>query len=58
MKTNELINLLSTNVEPVDGGVVARAVSIAVLSGVATAIGLILLTLGVRADFNTDKTAR
>lgn len=50
MKTNELINLLSTNVESVDSGSVARTVSIAVLAGIALAITVTTVMLGVRPD--------
>lgn len=50
MRTDELINLLSTNVEPVDHRQVGRALGIAVATGMAAAIGATLLMLGVRSD--------
>jgi hypothetical protein len=50
MKTSDLINLLSTNVEPVDSGTVARTVGIAVVAGIALATAVTLAMLGVRAD--------
>lgn len=50
MRTDELVNLLSTNVEPVDNREVGRALGIAVAIGVAAAIGATLLTLGLRPD--------
>jgi hypothetical protein len=50
MKTDDLIAMLSTNVERVDHRQVARTVRAAVAVGAAAALAAMLLTLGVRAD--------
>jgi hypothetical protein len=50
MKTNELIDLLSTNVEPVDSRTVARTVSIAVVAGIVLAVAVMLAIFGIRPD--------
>ncbi|HAH65213.1 MAG TPA: DUF1109 domain-containing protein [Rhizobiales bacterium] len=52
MKTDELIKLLSTNVEPVDRGQMVRDVAAAVVIGTAVAAGVALVALGIRADIN------
>ncbi|MEW6449108.1 MAG: DUF1109 domain-containing protein [Pseudomonadota bacterium] len=52
MKTSDLIVLLSTNVEPVNGGRVARTIGISVIAGIAVAIGAVFATLGVRSDIS------
>jgi hypothetical protein len=54
MKTNELITLLSTNVEPVDDWTVARTISMAIFAGIAIAVIVMLVTLGVRPDVKHD----
>jgi hypothetical protein len=50
MRTDELIDLLSTNVEPVDHRRVGRALGIAVAVGAAAALGATLVAFGVRPD--------
>src|SRR5258708_27410952 len=50
MKTNDLIALLSTNVEPVGSGQAARAVSAAVLGGAAAAFIAMFFARGVRPN--------
>lgn len=50
MKTDELIALLSTNVEPVDRRQLVWAVSIGVVLAAIVALCAALLTLGVRPD--------
>lgn len=50
MKTDELIDMLSTNVEPVDRRQIARTVGIAVAVGAVVALCAALVTLGVRPD--------
>jgi hypothetical protein len=50
MKTDDLIAMLSTNVEPVDRRQVTRVISVAVAVGAAAAIGGVLVALGVRTD--------
>lgn len=51
MKTDQFIDLLSTNLEPVDQRKTARTIGSAVLLGVAAAIGAALLFLGMRPDY-------
>lgn len=55
MKTDDLVAMLSANVEPVERGLVRRTISIAVASGVAIALCLMLAGLGVRADLTTTR---
>jgi hypothetical protein len=50
MKTDDLVAMLSTNVEPTGRGLVARTIAIAVAAGAALALGFVLVGLGVRAD--------
>ena len=53
MRTTDLVDMLSTNVEPVARGLVGRTISIAVVAGAAIALGLMLVGLGARADLTT-----
>jgi hypothetical protein len=53
MKTDDLVTMLSTNVEPVGRGLVGRAISIAVAAGAVIALGIMVVGLGVRADLTT-----
>ena len=53
MKTDDLVAMLSANVEPVERGLVGRAISVAVTVGAVIALGLMLIGLGVRADLTT-----
>lgn len=50
MKTDELIKVLSTNVEPVDRWQLAREIITAVLVATVIAMGLTLLLSGIRTD--------
>ena len=50
MMTNEMINLLSMNIERVDRRLVTRSLSLAVAAGAAASLVVSLLTLGVRPD--------
>jgi hypothetical protein len=50
MKTDDLIAMLGTNVEPVDPRQVARTVSVALAVGGAAALVAMLFALGVRTD--------
>jgi hypothetical protein len=50
MKTDDLVAMLSTNVEPIGRGLVVRTVSIAVAAAAALALGFMLVGLGVRAE--------
>jgi hypothetical protein len=56
VKTDDLIAMLSTNVDPVDRGQVVRIVSIAILAGGAAALGAVLFTLGARTDLSAVST--
>lgn len=50
MRTDELIEMLSTNIEPVDRARLARSLGLAVAGGAAGALVAVLFTLGVRPD--------
>ena len=50
MKTDDLVAMLSTNVEPIGRGLVVRTISIAVAAAAALALCFMLVGLGVRAD--------
>ena len=52
MKTEDLITMLATNVEPVDHRQLKRTVGVAVVVGAAVALGAMLLLFGVRADLS------
>jgi hypothetical protein len=52
MKTEELIDLLSANIEPVDTQKVDRTVQIAIVAGLVLALLTCIVTLGVRPDLN------
>ncbi len=53
MKTEDLISLLSTNVEPVDHRRIARNVGMAVAAGAVVAVATVFFLLGPRADLTT-----
>jgi hypothetical protein len=55
MKTDDLVAMLSANVEPVGGGLVGRAIAVAVAAGAVIALGTMLVALGVRADLTTTR---
>lgn len=55
MKTDDLITLLSTNLEPVDRQAVARTLWMAFAAGLIVAIGLAVAGLGFRADLTTTR---
>ncbi|MGH6712599.1 MAG: NrsF family protein [Bradyrhizobium sp.] len=55
MKTTDLVDMLSANVEPVGRGLVWRTISIAVAAGAVIALGFMLVGLGVRADLTTTQ---
>ncbi len=50
MKTDDLVAMLSTNVEPIGRGLVGRTISIAVAAGAVIALGFMLAALGIRAN--------
>lgn len=53
MKTDELIALLSTDVEPVDHRQLVRVLCVAVAAGLAVALCATVLGLGLRPDFTS-----
>ena len=55
MKTDDLVAMLSTNVEPTGRGLVVRTIAIAVAAGAALALGFVLVGLGVRADLTATR---
>ena len=57
MKTDDLVAMLSTNVEPIGRGLVGRTISIAVAAGAVIALGFTLVALGIRADLTTTRAA-
>src|SRR6267143_4797848 len=55
MKTDDLVALLSTNVEPVDRRSVARTLYVALAAGSIVSVGLMLAGLGIRSDLMTAR---
>lgn len=53
MKTDDLIALLSTNVEPVDHRQIVRNIGIAVAAGAVVAVATAFFVLGPRADLTS-----
>jgi hypothetical protein len=53
MRTEDLISMLSTNVEPIDHRRIVRNVWLAVMVGAAAAVGTVYLVFGPRADLAT-----
>lgn len=56
MKTEDLISMLSTNVEVVDQRRVGRNIGMAVVAGAAVAVATVIFVLGPRADLTTVGT--
>ena len=56
MKTDDLISILSTNVEPVDHRRIVRNIGMAIVAGAATAVATAFFVLGPRADLTTVGT--
>lgn len=56
MKTEDLISLLSTNVEPVDHRQTVRNIGIAVVAGAVATVATVYFVLGPRADLTTVAT--
>jgi hypothetical protein len=52
MKTDDLISMLSTNVERIDRGQVERMVTTAAVIGSAVVLAVTFVLFGVRTDFN------
>ncbi len=50
MKTGQFIDLLSADVQPVRRGTVGRTLALALVIGGAAALGLMLVTVGLRPD--------
>ncbi len=55
MKTDELVALLSTNLEPADRRSVARTLYVALAAGSIAALGLAFVGLGIRSDLMTTR---
>lgn len=55
MKTDDLVAMLSTSVEPVDRRLVVRTVCIAVAAASVFALGIILIGPGIRPDLMTTR---
>lgn len=53
MKTDDLINILSANVEPVDHRQLVRNIGLAVAAGAAVAVATVFFVLGPRTDLTT-----
>ena len=53
MKTDDLVALLSTNLEPVDRNSVVRTLYVAIAAGSIAALGIAVVGLGFRADLMT-----
>jgi hypothetical protein len=56
MKTDDLISMLSTNVEPVDHRTIVRNIGMAVVAGATVAVATVFFVLGPRADLTTVGT--
>jgi hypothetical protein len=52
MNTEELIDLLSTNIEPVDAQKVVRNLGVAITAGLVLALLTCIVTLGIRPDLD------
>jgi hypothetical protein len=55
MKTDDLVALLSTNLEPVDRKAVVRTLYVAIAAGSIVAFGVAVVGLGFRADLMTAR---
>lgn len=55
MKTDDLVALLSTNVEPVDRNAVVRTLSVAIAGATVAAFGIAFVGLGFRSDLTTTR---
>jgi hypothetical protein len=53
MKTDDLVALLSTNLEPVDRNAVVRTLYVAIAAGSIVAFGIAFAGLGFRPDLTT-----
>jgi hypothetical protein len=57
MKTDDLVDALSTGLEPIDRGLVRRTVIAGLAAGTILALGLMLLGFGIRADLTSARPA-
>lgn len=55
MKTEDLVAILSANTEPVDRGAMKRTVFFALSVGLLSALGIMIIVLGTRADLTTAR---
>jgi hypothetical protein len=55
MKTDDLVALLSTNLEPVHRSSVVRMLCVAVATGIVVALGIAFVGLGIRSDLTTTR---
>src|SRR6266576_7124092 len=55
MKTDDLVAVRTTNVDPINRGRVRRTISIAVAGGAVVALGIMFAALGLRADLTTTR---
>jgi hypothetical protein len=55
MKTDDLVALLSRNLEPVDSNAVVRTLYIAIGGGTVAALGIVVAGLGFRPDLATTR---
>ncbi|MCK1606328.1 DUF1109 domain-containing protein [Bradyrhizobium sp. 166] len=55
MKTDDLVELLSTNVEPVDRHAVVRTLSVAIAGATLAALGIAFAGLGFRPDLTATR---
>ena len=56
MKTDDLIDMLSTNVEPVDHRQIVRNIGMAVAAGAVVAVAIVFFVLGPRAGLSSFAT--
>jgi len=54
MKTDELVAILSSNLEPVDRKALVRTLCLAVGAGLIVALGVAFFGLGIRSDFTSS----
>jgi hypothetical protein len=57
MKTNDLVTVLSTNIEPADRRVVDRSLNLGLAGATVAALGAITVGFGVRPDLMTARAA-
>ena len=55
MKTDDLVTLLSTNLEPVDRNLMVRTLCVAIAAASVVALGIAFVGLGFRSDLTTTR---